>query len=322
MNKAAWALGASTLILAASTLYLAREVSLERARLGFPASMGTSADATRPAVATSPPAAGIRSTREAGAEAGAVESTQTTAANQGPTLATPDVFSRLVDEEIEESARNSGLRRDLIEERIPMLRDQYLGLQRRLGVDHERWQRFMEVVAAQELGYLVAALDCKKERNCEQPDIGQDQHAREFQEIVDVLGPAHANAVARFRQSSLERFGMSQMQVELAEQARIPEPEAEKLIESLAQVRMDYENELAARDKRVGRFYTAGGALLYDQDLVTADERLEDAARYSRRLRSKAAEVLNGAPLAAFDRQQDRLLELLRESQDKQRGGS
>jgi hypothetical protein len=319
MNKAVLSLGAASLVLAGTTIYLARTVAKESA--ASPVASSTEASPTtagrsgagKRAAASRGGAGSNGSSAETPAESSTTDSAQTTEAAKPWS---PEAYQKLMDAETEAAKRDPQLRHELIEERIPIIRDQYLPLQRRLKVDNERWQRFMEVLAGHDLGYFAALADCKKSRNCEQPDISQDQYAQQRQEIVDVLGDAHTAAFEAYRNSGNERFGIRQIQAELPEDAQIPEDRAEDLVQALAKTRMEVEAEMSSREKNVGRFYQMNGALLYDKDLPTAESRVEDAARYSRRLRAQAAKFLQGRQLAAFNRQQDRLLQLLRDTQD------
>jgi hypothetical protein len=320
MNKGILSLGAASLLLAASTLYLARQVAQERGSMGMipaanPAGAGAGPDQTTLAPDSTRPA-DARAAVVPGAAAQA-DSQTGTAPVKAYKRPTPEVYQRLNEQELAASADDPQLRRELIQERIPLVRDQYLLLQRRLKVDADRWQRFMEVMAEQELGIMAMLADCKKTTNCELVSIDADTAARYKQAITEVLGDSGAAAVEKFRQSGMQRMALSSLDTELPENQKLSEAQSEELIDALTQTHMDVEKDMQKHEASVGRFFDQGGMLIYDKGLATVEERLADAANYSKKLRAQAARYLQGAQMAAFNRQQDRLLEAMRQSQAK-----
>ncbi len=312
MNKLALSLAAACIALAATTAYLVNEVHAERQRLGGAAPHSPGPPASRPAAdqpaSTRPP--------ENSPDAAPRDSKSGDQAEAAPNggRAPDEVRRRLQDELIVRLYNDEQGHRELIEERIPILRDRYLLLQRRLGIDDMQWLRFMEVVAEREVGRTAARAECKATRTCDLRDLTPELVAENQRRIAEVIGEKAAASVKSFDESQAERQGFSQLQQDMPENQRLSEERSEELVMALAKVREDTVRRMSASQARVGVHFGPAGVLIYDQNLPTPEARLESASNYSKQLREQARKYLSGKLFAGFNRQQDEMLERMRKA--------
>ena len=67
---------------------------------------------------------------------------------------------------LERADKDPVTRRELVEELVPDLRDEYLVLERRLKLGNSRWQEFLETLAAQEIDRRAQTADCGRNDEC------------------------------------------------------------------------------------------------------------------------------------------------------------
>jgi hypothetical protein len=299
--------------LASSTAYLAYQVHLER-RLVDHALAGASE-----AGAASRQGGEAASSRDPGTPEKSGSSAPGDASGAAADAAKPsgrpsnEAFWRVQDELTVRLYNDPQGRRELIEEKIPVLREKYLPLQRRLKVDDLLWLRFMEVVAERELGYTAARADCQATHTCNRVKLTPELVAEDQRLVAEVLGESRAKEVYRFEQSDIERRGVQTLQQEVPEKQRLSEEQSEELVMALNKLRQDTVMQMSMAQTPVGMYFgQRGGALVYDRNLATTDARVEAATNYSKRLREQARKYLSGKLFDAFNRQQDEMLEKMR----------
>jgi hypothetical protein len=209
-------------------------------------------------------------------------------------------------------------RRELIEERIPTLRDKYLLLQRRLKVDDLTWLRFLEVVAERELGYSAARADCKATNTCNRVQVTPELVNEDRRPVAEVLGEARAKEVSLFEESDIERRGVATLQKDIPQSQRLSEERSEELVMALNKLREEAVMQMSRAETPVGIYFgRGGGALVYDRNLPTTEARVEAATNYSKRLREQARKHLSGKLLDAYNRQLDEMLEQMSTSKEQ-----
>jgi hypothetical protein len=319
MNKVATGLAIASFALAASTIYLAFKVRQEARSAVHDLTSGTSqasvsSQEANGAGSTRNPAARNKDDANASAATGVSESGSASNTRPGGQPSN-EAYWRVQDELTVRLYNDPKGRRELIEERIPGIRDKYAQLQRRLKVDDLLWQRFMEVTAEQELGFVVARMDCKATDTCNRVKLTPELVEEDRSHVAEVLGEAKAKEVFRFQESDLERRGITTLQRDIPDNQRLSEERSEELVMALNKVRDDTVKQMSAAQAPVGMFFgPGGGALVYDRNLPTAEERVEAASNYSKRLREQARKYLSAKLFAAFNQQQDEMLEKMRTS--------
>jgi hypothetical protein len=317
MNKATFSLALASLALAASTAYLMNEVRLERGRLaGVDARESPRSSPTASRISGQARKPADRSGN--GASAPSVENGATSTTDILGGRPSNEDRIRVFDAVLLRMYKDPQGHRELIEERIPPLRDKYLPLQRRLKVDDSQWLRFMEVIAERELGFMAARADCKATNNCDRPKATAETMAEDLLRIAEVMGDANAHQVRQFERSDMERRTLRDLQQAMPEHLRLSEDRGEEFVMALMKVREDAALQMTSvAQTSPGYFFdTKGGVLLYDKSLPTPEARLESAANYSRSLREQARKYLSGKLFTDFNRQQDELLKRARGSSD------
>jgi hypothetical protein len=318
MSRTALVLAIASVALALSTALLMKEVKHERDRLGVDgepvhaSAESSEVPSSEDDGATGKSASASRETRRAPA----AENDGMPRARGSDRPPSAEVRARLHNQLLVRLYNDPQGRRELVEERIPLMRDKYLLLHRRLGVDDLQWQRFLEVVAEQQLGFAVARADCKATNTCDLLEMGPDRAVEIYGRVAEVIGEANAVEARRFDQSDLERRVLSDLQQEMSPDLRLSEIRSEELVAALVKVRDDTLRQMSAAQVPVGQFFDVkSGLLLYDKTLSTHEARLEAATNYSRRLREEARKYLSGKLLEAYYRQQDALLENMGKSE-------
>lgn len=327
MSRAVGILSVTTALFAASTLYFAWALGVERDR-------GTSLHESR---GTAPAAGdGFATTRENGSRddaavggPGDTRSTDSPGASGGllsrigggkKKRLSPKQKSDLYQQDFTRMYADPVTRQQLIEEQIPMLRDQFIVLERRLELPSDQWQRFLETYAAQEIGRRGASGACANDIECLKRRLGPEAYARYEQEMRDLLGEADLKEFQAFNYSVKERQVVETLQTELAPQQRLSEVAAEDLITALSEVRRATEKNIQAENGSFNMFSGDGYVLSYPPTLKTVDERVEYASGYFEKLRQRAEPLLNPVQLAAYRALQEKALRSLRRGMEATAG--
>jgi len=309
-------LSATTALFAASTLYFAWAVGVERDRgADFSTEHGAFAGA-----------ADSRATASENGAAGVTDAEP----NETPSAESPGLFDRLsalvgggrkraprqlqnelFQKDFERMFSDAATRRQLVEERIPRYRDQFVVLQRRLDMPSDQWQRFLETMATQAIERRGGWDLCAQDLQCRIRSLGDEAYARYDQEIRDVLGDADMKEFQTFNYALSERQSVESLQAELPLSQQLSEKAAEDLIAALSEVRRDAEKSIQEENGSFRKFSGDDYVVVFPPDLKTLDERLHYAAEHFTKLRDRAAALLNPVQLAAYQRQ---LKEALRQA--------
>jgi hypothetical protein len=314
-------LSATTALFAASTLYFAWAVGVERDRgADFRTSHGAVAGAAdRRAAASENGATGVtdaegsgRSNETPSAESPGLLERLGSLVGGGRKRASREQESELFQKDFERMFSDPATRKQLVEERIPGFRDQFIVLERRLEKPADQWQRFLETVATQAIDRRGGSSICARDVECQKRSLGPEAHARWEQEIRDVLGDADMKQYQTFNYALSERKSVELLQAELPLPQQLSEKAAEDLIASLSEVRLAAEKNIQEGNGSFQRFSGDGYVVVYPPNLKTLDERLDYAAEHFKNLRERAGTLLNPVQLAAYEEQQEEALRRLR----------
>ena len=313
-------LSATTVLFAASTLYFAWALGVERNRGDeFRAARGA-----MPSLADVGPTdsnTGANSATSAGvsADSNGTPSTKSPGLldglrglSGGSKRMSPQQSSELYKQDFERMFADPATRKRLIEELIPTYRDQFIVLERRLDLPSDQWQRFLETVATHAIERRGASSICAQDVECQKRSLGQEAYARDDQEIRDVLGDADMKQYQTFNYAVSERQSVEMLQARLPLSQQLSEKAAEDLITALSEVRRAAEQSIQEADGSFVTFRGDGYVVVYPSDLKTLEERFDYAAGNLKNLRDRAGALLNPVQLSAYQEQHRESLRKLR----------
>jgi hypothetical protein len=300
---------------AATTVYLARELSLERARQAEAAPPVVLA----PARTVAPPeAASSRSVAPAvdaiSPSSGSVETT----VRRGPDTSLPMSEEDMRKAQMEFSRRflarlaDPQQREELLVERKIGLRHTFPRVDQVLGLTAEEYARFIELQALQQLDMQEASSRCSLDPHCQARDVFQQAHDQHARDIANLLGPERTQKFETYRNSLSEREAVSQLRTRLSDRQRLGDDQAEQLITALAQEREAIHREAVTSGTGMQGFGVGAGMVFSPDDGRSLEERMEAARQNSRRMRDRAAVYLNPEQLRLFEEMQDETLLSLR----------
>jgi hypothetical protein len=315
MNKAVVTLAISTVILSASTAWLAHELYLRDSAAANPAataarlaaSSGALPSHATPGMNGAPPRDGSPAT-----------ATLPVITNAAPSAgSTTPAFSGTKDVDADPAAPfarqllarydDANQRPVLLEEQRSLMRRQYEKLKERLKLGDTEFEQLVSLLAEEQLQMQVNWARCATDPACD-PKNPRNTSIDRTQEYQAMLGAEGAEAFAQFRKSIGERDAVIQLRGRLPDSSFLPESQAEKLVMALTEERERFAQESQARGARMSAFGTQLGMLWYTEDSGLPDQYIAEAAQYSQRLRARAASVLTPAQLAAYVQMQEELL--------------
>lgn len=205
-------------------------------------------------------------------------------------------------------------RKQLIEELIPRFRDDYVVLERRLDMPSDQWQRFLETLARHSIEIRGGPAVCAGDVKCTMQSIGPEAYARYNQEVRDVLGDADMKEYETFSYALTERQSVAALQARLPQSQRLSEKAAEDLIAALSEVRRDAEQSISAENGEFHMIKGDGYAVVFPPNLKSPDERLNHVARHFKKLYARAEALLNPVQLAAYRAQMAETMRQLQRS--------
>jgi len=292
------ALTVISLALAGTTAYFARELQLERERPGALTARVAQAPTVRQAQWSSPTAAPPSArppvpppSTHAMSEEVDVKSVQAEA-------------SRRTLKMLADPAQREGM---LLEQKM-MMRNMYPRLAQAIGITNEEAERLFTLLARQQIEAQEWYARCMLDSNCNVQDAGPDQTERGAQDIADLLGAERQQQFEAYKNTLMERESVVQLRSRLADANHLPDERAEALIAALADERQKIHMEAAQRGSGMNGFGTGVGVIFSASDAATPEAQIESAQANSRRMRARAAEVLDAEQLRVFDEMQDELM--------------
>jgi hypothetical protein len=311
MNKLAAVLGTTTLAFALSTVYLARELSIERGRPPPPAAPTSTAVAAETAAQFG--------SRQRSADARAGKAPGSKDAPQLPELDERQRFDARMRAEQEAQGRgflrmmdDPQSRAELSEVTKTAQRQGYPKLDVILGLDSAGWEALLDLLTEQQLTSRARVVKCSFEPACDHmnPDPG-GQETRN-QQLAALLGSDKYERFTAYMSSTMERRDVDTFRSRLPENLSVSNEQAEQLISALAAERERLDREVTARGAGFNGLGTFGGMIYYSSAASTFEQRMESASEYSGRLRQRAAEILTKPQSVRFDQAQDEGLRALR----------
>lgn len=306
MRKLVLALAVSTAAFAGSTLYLAHQLSIERARLTASPAVSLSRDvprvADRPPALTAP-AVALTATNEAENGAGAV-------LTPGQPITEAEVkkmqadYSRNFLAQLADPER----REELLAEHRMMMRNSYPRVDQVLGLSPEEYARFLDLSARQLIGMQEASARCITEAACQMTEAYTEGTDSERKQLDQLLGPERAQKLEVYKNTMGEREAVTQLRSRLPDASRLNDDKTEALIAALADERDLIHREAAQRGQDMNGFNIGAGMLFAPSEGGSLDDRFEVAKRNSQRLRDRAAQYLDAEQRRAFDEMQDETL--------------
>jgi len=202
-------------------------------------------------------------------------------------------------------------RRTLIEEALMDQRNGMRGLAEKLGLTEEHWQRVLEVFAENQVEGHAAILRCRADPACKSPFTPQ-QLADQKQAVRDAIGEDKYDDYDRYVKTMNERRAVAELQKQLTGSLALTPDRAEALIAALVDEREAALREMTESGGQVGGVGVQNGFVYYNTNAPTLEARMESGMQYSSRIRDRAATVLNGNQLVAFNQMQDQLMATLR----------
>jgi hypothetical protein len=283
--------------LAGTTVYFARELQLERER----------SHAVAAPIAQTPPAP----------QAQLPLPSAPPVAHQTITPPLAHAESKEADEknmQIEASRRTLKMLSDptrregmLLEQKM-MMRNMYPRLAQTIGMTNEEAERLFTLLAQQQIDFQEKFARCAVDPNCDVQDGGLNQTDPSAQEIAELLGAGRQQQFEAYKNTLMERESVVQLRTRLPDSSRLPDERAEALIAALADERQKIHMEAAQRGAGMNGYGTGVGVIFSASDAATPEAQLESAQANSRRMRERAAEVLDSEQLRVFDEMQEELM--------------
>lgn len=307
MRLAVIALSLTTVTFAASTIYLARELSYERANAAMQPSL-PQASAPAAVALPAPTPAQLPSAAERSA------STVNRIVMPGQPAMTPEFEAQMLAEQraayrqIVERFDDPERRAEMIAEFKGMVRNGNPGLATALNLTREDANRLIDLLALQQAENQARYARCELDGPCDVQKIGQYGADTTTQEIANLLGPEGQQKYSQYRMSVSEREGVTQFRSRLADPTHLPDDTAEALITALADERTRISTEASQRGVSLDGIGNGNGMVWISTASDSPEARFESAKENSRRFRARAADVLTPAQMRTFEEMQDELL--------------
>jgi hypothetical protein len=195
----------------------------------------------------------------------------------------------------------------LLEQKM-MMRNMYPRLAQSIGMTNEEAERLFTLLAQQQIDFQEEFARCAVDSNCDARDGGLNQTDTSAQAIAELLGAGRQQQFEAYKNTLIERESVVQLRTRLPDASRLPDERAEALIAALADERQKIHMEAAQRGAGMNGYGTGVGVIFSASDAATPEAQLESAQANSRRMRARAAEVLDTEQLRVFDEMQEELM--------------
>lgn len=327
MRKLVIVLAFTSAAFAGSTVYFARQLSIERerlARLPAPAPAAAARLAVAPGKpegsATSPPPAAEKSASDPDIRVGFLTEPSVNAQpmSEFDIKKAQAEYSKQFLARVDDPER----REEMLAEYKLMMRYSLPRVDQVLGLSPEENSRLLELFAQQQIDAQEKTARCMADPACQLRDLhgqgGMDSRKREIDEL---LGAERAAKLETYKNTLGEREAVNQLRNRLPEVHRLSDASTELLVTALAEERDRMHREAAQRGGSTNSFNIGAGMVLASTEGDTFEERYETAKQNSQRLRDRAAQFLNAEQMRAFNEMQDETLISLR-SALRNKGGT
>lgn len=302
-------LSACVLALAASTIYFARELHV--LQTGEPAALPGVTISAAAATAASVPA--LEETTTANLATQVSAATPSPEAIAPPAAATsPAEQAKRSRERAAEAARvflaryeNPATRKTLIEDQIVSAHWHFALLQPRVGLDKERWEKFLGLAVDLQVDRRVRTSRCRIDPACEKPELPAGHRERERQQMVDLIGEGNVKKFEDFVRERPQTGSLAKFQARLGPSLALPPDQLSELARVISQETARSHRELVERGVHTSTFEGSHGVIVFSEDTQTLDERMASASASVQRLRERAGALLDGERLRIFNQLQD-----------------
>jgi hypothetical protein len=317
-------LAITSVAFASTTVYLARELSAERARVS--ATSPSFARTAPPARAANSPAPAATGVNEAAAGPAGISEAAIAVAAIGSDRQMSEAemkkfqaeYSRTFLAQIDDPEQ----REELLAQRKMMARYSFPRVDQVLGLSAEEHARFLDLYALQQLDMQEKSARCTLDPDCSMQEAFRDMQDVRGSEINDLLGPERTAKLQQYQNTMAEREAITQLRSRMPDSLRLNDNKAEQLISALAEEREAMHREAVQQGRNMNGFGIGAGLVhAPDESAGTFEERYEAARENSQRLRQRAATYLTGEQLRIFNEMQDETLLSLRSTMRQKNGG-
>jgi hypothetical protein len=295
-------LAASTAVLAGCTVYLARELALERNR-------NAAALVESGPQAGTPGMAGRENATSSTGESLAATASTPEGAHAGATAEPASIEDRRKarnKEQAEEFLRrydNPETRAKLLQDQVQAQRRGQSGLRSALDIDARQFDRLINLYAEQELDRRARMARCLTDVFCVRPNLVDRAERR--QAAVEVIGEEKTARLEQYRseQSRSSQFGI--FQARLGPQLALSPQQLDELSTALFEEQARARQEIESHGHEYRNFATTYGVIVYSTDTNTLEERMASAAASVSLMRDRAGALLNSEQLEVFNQMQD-----------------
>jgi hypothetical protein len=183
------------------------------------------------------------------------------------------------------------------------------GLDAKLGLTAEQYERLIELLADQDLEKRVSAARCIVNPACVEPAPDSALFSSRDQAIRDIVGDEGLRELRAFRSAEPERRVVGALQSRLENRAVLTPMQSDDLARALSDESRRQLREMYQRQQRGKAFGPPDGpTLVYADDSPTADLALQSGEASVQAIRDSAATMLTGEQLITFNRMYDELL--------------
>jgi hypothetical protein len=305
-------LAASTVVLAGSTVYFARELADERER-----NSAALVESDPDVAALNPPGPESAAATPPNQSATAPTTPASTPGDDADTVAgsasVDDRRSARNREQAKEFLRlydNPQARAKLIADQVELHRSSYSALRSELDIDAERFDRLIKLFAERQLDRRVRMARCLTDTFCVRPDLGDGAQRR--QAVVDLIGEANMVKLEKYRSDRSRSSEFASLQARLGPRLALSPPQLDELSSALHDELIRRRREIESHGHETGAFASRFGIIVYARDTKTVDERMASAAASIDRMRDRAGTLLNGEQLTVYNQAQDDALLVFR----------
>jgi hypothetical protein len=297
MRKLIVALSMSTVTLAATTAYFARELQRERS---LKADVVPTAVAEKPANTPTPtPSADKGDARPAAppaATSGEEELDPREAAKRRLALNAEQELAKLLD---------PAKRRTRLDEMKVSSRRHFPQLAQVLRLSDAEYDRLLELLAEQGIATHEMMLRCALDPGCKFPGIDSSYRDSQKLQVTALIGADRQLRLDKYLQSLNERNGVAQFRGRLPEKHYLSDAQSERLIAAIAEEHQRFEAEITQGGGGFSGYNTGGVSFVLSGEEAGVEKRLAEATEYVEKIRERAAQVLTAGQLAIYDEMLD-----------------
>lgn len=325
MSRLVGALAFGTIAFAGATLYFANEWRIEEKRAADRSARAVlaagSAQSPQSPVSSSQHSQAIEA-RDHGAIPVSTSRPSVTAATSKPRVLSREEEEARMQEALRESSASylkqydDPREREQLLERAKAEQQYFVGRFPQIaGLSEQDTELLRTALAQVSMQHQVKVARCRLEPGCSRPlerDLPGGEELRE--QISAVLGPQVARRYESFRSSLLDRATVTSFRARLDVGQMLSDADTERLVEALADERMQYMKEIEQGGGKARTFNMSGVVFAVQARADTsAGADVDGATQFSERMRSRASKILSPDQLRVFAEVQEDAIYRIRE---------